>query len=785
MEHLTVQGGELYIPFARSCVKRLRAAGLEYASQKFELDDAAISVRLLPDREYIRIEGFEGLLLSGVTQTDSDDEVLFKPTKDAMKIASDKDPLHIGLFNPEIQLAIPLHSSLAYPIPRRLDRPAEMWKYERAYGARTGYTHIGWGDSQYRHVAPSMYSGKMAKLVQILLGYGTRIALPTTVAAVYRPFENTEGAQVQYDYRWLRCHGIVVASDGADWLVEISEKNGVIAVPLDIIPGSKKKARAGTAYGEAMRLFSGLPSGACFAEDSLIPGLISSGDILQLMAPSGLDDVFTKESFSSAMGWSFNDTGSEARNTCWSSTAGISAGSPFEHMKWHPYDVLSHHYKLTLTIGGTVSPEDRVPGQPLATSSATLTLIEEKQLVMQAFDLATISKAIPFAFYEPLVDSLVPTPARMYSAVPATTIASAWEDAPLVVSFINNALDVTRVRWRGTAGVGSTNYGACGPNNPGPTEQRTTGLGGPNIMSDLYPEERYRSIVSSGFYGTIETGRLISGNASGNTAIPYLETTRFSSVKTIGKSMGAWAAGTRDGYCLYQVADKTVTGLQTGGVAASMRYRSVATSAASVTEGGVAGTRVSLAVPQPSNPTLAGSGCAQYYPLTYDGVPEGFYPGSSYASHPNNFSYSYSTGYQSPAWGSATNIQTTTVDAPTKCIFVGSDHGDGVPLVVYPQYADIDEENAYMTLWMNPAELPIVSSAPPKGLTARSSKVGNSSQAVVSQNLEPLPPGFLRLGLVTLGSLLGDITPGNQVHDPQYLGYSFLGFIGAPPEPTP
>lgn len=61
MEHkLLLGGGEKFLPFARSRIKALRAAGLEYATQRFLLPDARIRVQLVgPDVDYIEIIGGE------------------------------------------------------------------------------------------------------------------------------------------------------------------------------------------------------------------------------------------------------------------------------------------------------------------------------------------------------------------------------------------------------------------------------------------------------------------------------------------------------------------------------------------------------------------------------------------------------------------------------------------------------------------------------------------------------------------------------------------------------
>ena len=64
MEHKLILGGEQYLPFARSRITALRATGLRYASQQFEVDGVSIKVRIEGKHEYIRLEGgFPGTYL--------------------------------------------------------------------------------------------------------------------------------------------------------------------------------------------------------------------------------------------------------------------------------------------------------------------------------------------------------------------------------------------------------------------------------------------------------------------------------------------------------------------------------------------------------------------------------------------------------------------------------------------------------------------------------------------------------------------------------------------------
>ena len=55
MEHKLITGGEQYLPFARSRIEALKATGLKYASQQFEIDGASIKVRIEPGHEYITL----------------------------------------------------------------------------------------------------------------------------------------------------------------------------------------------------------------------------------------------------------------------------------------------------------------------------------------------------------------------------------------------------------------------------------------------------------------------------------------------------------------------------------------------------------------------------------------------------------------------------------------------------------------------------------------------------------------------------------------------------------
>ena len=57
MEHKRITGGEHLLPFARSRIRALRATGMLYASQQFEVDGVSVKVRIEPGHEYIMLDG--------------------------------------------------------------------------------------------------------------------------------------------------------------------------------------------------------------------------------------------------------------------------------------------------------------------------------------------------------------------------------------------------------------------------------------------------------------------------------------------------------------------------------------------------------------------------------------------------------------------------------------------------------------------------------------------------------------------------------------------------------
>jgi len=432
VEHKLIQGGEQYLPFARSRIKALLAAGLEYASQRFVFPDGEVAVRIVADEHYITLTGTGGIVLSGIiregtitTPPSPGKPYLssFKPTEQAWLQVMHRKPIGGGptVFSIEKQLAILTHSSLY-----------------RA-GRDTGV--------QGHDICGSMYSGKMAKLVQLLMGYGKPKSITIDETT------KIDGVQVKYDYRWNRSHGVVTADDGKPWLVEISNANGVIAMPLPMTNYKIPNNSSQDVLIQAKLLFGGLPSGATFKNGTELEDLIEEGSVVRLMLPAEIDDFYSKSGLCQDMGWSFNDSGSEAHNMA------FYTGPDYRGFPGYR----ACHYKLDIAIGATVV--NREAGTPAASCSASLTLVEEK-IRLGADYVAWFSGGT--------------VGSQSLQTIPLPNIgAGGLEDEypaswPVYVCHINNTLEVIRcesmiVAWQGNTGgaeADDTYFASSSPRYP-------------------------------------------------------------------------------------------------------------------------------------------------------------------------------------------------------------------------------------------------------------------------------------------------------------------------------
>lgn len=253
-----------------------------------------------------------------------------------------------------------------------------------------------WKHSQYVQLRPTWFSGNMATLVQIVGGYGRQdfsrlpdnnieranMAIPAKFAAMieaqlkpgvlpgYVGRPPIDG-QIRFDYKFHETHGVAFDTDKKPWLIRINIR-GVYAMPLPVVPATTTPAfrEFVEEKGDAELLwildrFGAMPSGEGFPETSeAFEAWRRAGVVIKVC---DVADFYTRHmGYSSAMGWSFNDEGTEAVNTCYEfdSGDGLQNGRTYklslrlsameDPPHWEPLE--SHHQEvLNNYLAGVVS----------------------------------------------------------------------------------------------------------------------------------------------------------------------------------------------------------------------------------------------------------------------------------------------------------------------------------------------------------------------------------------------------------------------------------------------
>ena len=237
--------------------------------------------------------------------------------------------------------------------------------------------------SQYTRLKPTMYSGTMRSLVQVLMGFakpqqkhGKSVSRYRVTVSAKRPAKPPvlsaydkqvlkDGVQIRYDWRFSRTHGITYAADGRAWLVEVSITQGVLAMPLPLNPRTMTAAfrRRMEDGGDAEALavldaFGGFPTGATLPTGDALDAWIRAGRVVRLLHHDDLAPFYDHTSYSSQLGWAFNARGDEAHNTAW---------------RFGADDVQRGvHYMLSLQIGHSVPADPRDGAKMLKRAFAKL-----------------------------------------------------------------------------------------------------------------------------------------------------------------------------------------------------------------------------------------------------------------------------------------------------------------------------------------------------------------------------------------------------------------------------
>lgn len=207
-------------------------------------------------------------------------------------------------------------------------------------------------DSQYTLQKSSKYTGKMSKLVQVVLGYGhpkknkmlTRmmeaIAIVSKDARNRKPSilwskENVKnGVQNNYGWEYNRTNGIytqIIEKDGKItkkyWLIGISVAMGVQAMPLQLEPYTDEPLFRALIEAEVakeghqkylddildiLKEFGGMPTNEAF----LTRTPYIKHQIMELLSPAQMDNYTKSRGVSTDHGWAFNDGGTSANTIC-------------------------------------------------------------------------------------------------------------------------------------------------------------------------------------------------------------------------------------------------------------------------------------------------------------------------------------------------------------------------------------------------------------------------------------------------------------------------------------
>lgn len=331
--------GRQYIPVARDRLRRLRELlshrGIEVGGDHGPLADGVYY--------YARIAGGVSVIQivadSSKRQLQELAELIEVKYPDFLSGVILNGHIDSGLlysFRPTAQCTI-LHGlpSALQPVARLAVKPLPEYALELSNGSGSAVEF-----SQYTKLKAGWYSGTMRKLVQFLMGYGKqpkesiykpRKEIPepedyfTPPPTQFQKDVKSRGLQIRYDWRFSRTHGLVRATDGKWWLVEIAEGAGVHAMPLALYKATTTDEFRDYLSDigdddalEVIDLFGGFPTGECIPQtDDLRSCYIRAGIVLKLADSEAIAPFYEHEAYTSACGWAFSQSGRRAVNTAY------------------------------------------------------------------------------------------------------------------------------------------------------------------------------------------------------------------------------------------------------------------------------------------------------------------------------------------------------------------------------------------------------------------------------------------------------------------------------------
>lgn len=347
-----IERGQGYVPLALGLLhrtqERMRVGGLAQLSAQMRFDADAYGYVVIAgginavhivagtgpeslvesiDQDVVEISDF----LSGTVQNGFIAEVPADPPRPAYKA--------LASFHPTASCADRFKLPPAYQTVRRLAVLPHADLQSELQNPNDSSPNVY---SQYTRLKPTMFSGTMRHLVQALMGFGKPSRKGGKASSIYdeqkvrkdgspapqpTPYQRAaarDGVQIRFDWRFSRTHGITYAADGRAWLVEIGITQGILAVPLPLNPSTTtatfRRRIEDKGDEEALDIldrYGGFPTGEGFPPSEQIEAWIRAGRVLRLQTHDDLKPFYDHTSYSSQLGWAFNQRGDEAHNTAW------------------------------------------------------------------------------------------------------------------------------------------------------------------------------------------------------------------------------------------------------------------------------------------------------------------------------------------------------------------------------------------------------------------------------------------------------------------------------------
>ena len=210
--------------------------------------------------------------------------------------------------------------------------------------------------SQYKLIKPTMFTGRMRYVAQWLLGFAKQPTFTLTkqdgeFAAAYvdgvpvweahpdveEPADKqsqTMLGSLRYNFQFQCSHGIYRTGSKRQYLVEISQERGVVAMRLPVIPGSAKRIED----EDTRDKLGDVPLGYTFPRDFLTKKereanakrppasqiktpwekAVKAGWVKVLLEPTELSEFYALQPTYQECGWAFSYSGSRANNVGWS-----------------------------------------------------------------------------------------------------------------------------------------------------------------------------------------------------------------------------------------------------------------------------------------------------------------------------------------------------------------------------------------------------------------------------------------------------------------------------------